>query len=339
MCMRINVAYCCSNLFSEVCGVSIVSLFENNKDLDSIYVYILEDRISKDNKERFLSLAKSYSRKIVFIPMPSPEEFYYDSRFTFDSVGRTFGRMIWGDVLPRDVHKLLSLDCDTMILGNLRELWCNDMDGKPIGGVDDCMGKTAMKKTQHLSGDMVHCNAGMYLIDLDLWREEGWTELFKQYIVDLFDKGIALGGYEEEVITHTLSRRFYVFEPQYNLMTLEQVMTYRELMNFRQPERYYTEDEIKYALDNPVITHTTNLFYVKKRVFESNSDHPQRDNYLKYRDMSPWKNDETLEMSYSFRHQVIKSIWHLLPRRLSFGLARFVRNEIRPLLRKKRDDI
>ncbi len=174
----INIAYCCSDLFSEVCAVSIVSLFENNKHLNEINVYILEDRISEKNKKRFQDIACQYGRKITLVSMPMPNHFYHDERYTFDTVGRTFGRMIWGDVLPETIHKIISLDSDTMILGDINELWNYDLQGKPIAGVDDCMGKVAMVKTQHLEADTVHCNAGMYVIDLDVWREENWTEIF-----------------------------------------------------------------------------------------------------------------------------------------------------------------
>lgn len=335
----VNVAYCSSDLFSEVCAVSIVSLFENNKDLDEINVYVLEDRISPKNKERMQELAERYERNIIFVPMPMPYDFYHDERFTFDTVGRTFGRMIWGDILPESVHKLLSLDSDTMVLGNIEELWNYDVQGCPIAGVDDCMGKVAMVKTQHLSADTVHCNAGMYLIDLDVWRKENWTKIFHEYITELFDKGIALGGYEEEVITHTLSDRFFVLPPKFNLMTLEQVLSYKDLIAFRQPLNYYSEEEIKDALANPIITHTTNFFYVKKRIFEAKSDHPQRANYEKYRAMTPWKDDPPMDAKYSFKHNVIKTFWHCMPRPMTIRVARYVRNEVRPRMTKKRDDI
>lgn len=335
----INVAYCCSDLFAEVCAVSIVSLYENNRDVSSIDVYVLEYRMSEKNKERFREIANIYDRRLFFMSMLEPSEFYEDTRFTFDSVGRTYGRMIWGDILPNTVHRLLSLDSDTMILGNIEQLWSIDMQDKPIGGVDDCMGRVAMVKTQHLTEDAVHCNAGMYVIDLDVWRKEGWSKLFRDYIIDLFDRGIALGGYEEEVITHTLNNRFYIFPPQYNLMTLEQVLSYKEILRFRQPKSYYTEEEIKEAICNPIITHTTNFFYVKRRIFELESDHPQRKNYEKYRDMTPWRNDLPMKVCYSIKNRFIKQFWHCIPRYVAISFAKFVRNDIRPILTKKRDDI
>jgi lipopolysaccharide biosynthesis glycosyltransferase len=284
-------------------------------------------------------MAQQYGRKIEFIPMQQPADFYHDDRFTFDSVGRTYGRMILGDVLPLDVHKVISLDSDTMILGNIEQLWNYDVHGAPIAGVDDCMGRVAMVKTQHLEEDTPHCNAGMYVVDLDVWRAENWTKLFEQYIRGLFDRGIALGGYEEEVITHTLSDRFFLLPPRFNVMTLELVLSYKELCAFRQPKTYYSEEEMNRAIESPVITHTTNFFYIRKRIFEANSDHPMRKNYEKYRALTPWKNDPPMDAHYSFKNKLMKNVWHWMPRPLSLVVARFVRNEIRPRLEKKRDDI
>ena len=45
-----NVVYYSSDFFSEMCGVSIESLLENNTKTDEINIYIVEDNISDINK-------------------------------------------------------------------------------------------------------------------------------------------------------------------------------------------------------------------------------------------------------------------------------------------------
>lgn len=49
----VNVTYCSSDLFSEVCAVSIVSLFENNKHLREINVFVVDDSITEKIKKNF----------------------------------------------------------------------------------------------------------------------------------------------------------------------------------------------------------------------------------------------------------------------------------------------
>ena len=335
---RVRVVYCSSDLFSEVCAVSIASLFENNKHLDEIIVYIIDDNISSKNKKRIEEMSMQYGRDVVFIPLPNPAEFYGDERFTIKSLGHTYARMILGDIIPNEVERIISLDSDTIVLGKVDQLWNMDMKAYPIAGVDDCMGKVALVKTQHLKPDAIHCNAGMYLVNLKTWREEEWTKQFYQYIKQLFDKGIALGGYEEEVINKILGERMMVLHPKFNLMTLEQVLSYDELIKFRQPIKYYSSAEIREAKENPVITHTTNFFYIKKRIFEESSDHPMRSQYQKYRALTPWKEDKAMTVHSTLKQKMMKDIWHMMPRRTSLKVANFVRNEIRPMLSKKRDD-
>lgn len=334
----VNVTYCSSDLFSEVCAVSIVSLFENNKHLKAINVFIIDDNITETNKKRLLDMAMQYKRNVIFLPLPNPAEFYHDDRFTIKSLGHTYARMILGEIIPPEVERIISLDSDTMVLGRVDELWNTDMMDHPIAGVDDCMGQVALVKTQHLKADSIHCNAGMYLIDLSVWRKENWTEQFHQYITGLFDKGIALGGYEEEVITKVVGERMKVLPPKFNLMTLEQVFTYKELLKFREPIHYYTEEEIAEAKANTVITHTTNFFYVRKRIYEEGSDHPMRPQYEKYRELTPWNNEPAMTATLTFKQKMQKNVWHMMPKSLAIVIGNYVRNEVRPRLEKKRDD-
>lgn len=334
----VNVVYCSSDLFSEVCAVAITSLYENNKHLKEINVFVVDDKITEKNKNRLGFIAEKYNRRIVFIPLPDPSLFYNDNRFTIKTLGHTYARMILGNIIPRSVERIISLDSDTMVLDKIDELWNWDMQNYPIAGVDDCMGRVALVKTQHLKADAIHCNAGMYLLDLSTWRRENWTEQFHEYISNLFDKGISLGGYEEEVITKVVGDRMLVLPPKFNLMTLEQVLNYKELIEFRGPINYYTEAEIAEARKAPVITHTTNFFYVKKRIYEENSDHPMRKQYEKYRALTPWADDQAMTVKSTLKQKFQKNIWHCMPRWMAIRLANYVRNEIRPRLEKKRDD-
>lgn len=335
---KVNAVYCCSDLFAEVCGVSAVSLFENNKHLDEINVFIIDDHMTDANKGKILDIAGEYNRNVEFIPMPDPSEFYNDERFTIKSLGHTYARMILGDILPKSIERIISLDSDTLVLNKVDELWNTDMGAYNIAGVDDCMGRVALVKTQHLKEDAIHCNAGMYLINLSAWRAENWTGQFKKYIVSLFDKNISLGGYEEEVITKVMGEKMMVLHPKFNLMTLEQVLTYDEVLRFRQPIKYYTETEIEEAKKNPVITHAVNFFYIRKRLYEKGSDHPMRAQYKKYRALTPWRNEPDMVVKQSLKQKFQKNFWHMMPRQLAIKVGNYVRNEIRPKLEKKRDD-
>lgn len=77
-----------------------------------------------------------------------------------------------GDFLPRDISRVLYLDCDTLALGDVRELFYVDLKGKALGMVRDVHAKNV-----HLVRDggvdfMNYFNSGVILIDLKMWRDK-----------------------------------------------------------------------------------------------------------------------------------------------------------------------
>ena len=64
-----DVVYHSSDSFAAVTGVSITSLFENNKSADTINVWLIEHDITQENKDNLVKIANKYERKIYFIPM------------------------------------------------------------------------------------------------------------------------------------------------------------------------------------------------------------------------------------------------------------------------------
>ena len=56
-----NIVYYSSDLFSEMCGVAIQSLCENNKDADDINIYVVEDNISDENKKRLNNIVQHFT--------------------------------------------------------------------------------------------------------------------------------------------------------------------------------------------------------------------------------------------------------------------------------------
>ena len=79
----------------------------------------MEDHISNLKKERLKSVVDKYHRKLVFIKMPSQEEVYPGVTV---NLGRTYARMALGEILPKSVDRVLSLDSDTLVMDSLHEI-------------------------------------------------------------------------------------------------------------------------------------------------------------------------------------------------------------------------
>lgn len=332
------LAYFVSDLYAEPCCVSICSLFENNIEFKNIIVYIVEDSISSTNKKKINEIGNAYGRRIEYIPLPNPRMFFKDERFTIKSLGHTFAHMIVGEILPKNIDRVLCIDSDMLILDSLQELWNTNLDGYYIAGCEGAPGSVALEKEMGIDPSHVHCNGGLMLINLETVRRDKIEEKYKEYIQSVFDQGKSLAAYEEEVMNKCCYPNVYILPARYNVMTISLVMGYKEFIKFRGATNFYSEEEFNEAVMNPAIVHALNNFYVRKRYWEKDSDSPYADTYLKYRNLTPWKDLPLIECNRSFKQRFIKLFWHWLPRSVAFWLAAFVRNRIRPLLICKRDD-
>ena len=79
-----NILYTTNDQFVGKVGAGICSVFENNKELDQIHVFIAGQGIAKENCEKFQRLAESYQRKITILELGDLKE-YLD--FSFDTNG------------------------------------------------------------------------------------------------------------------------------------------------------------------------------------------------------------------------------------------------------------
>ena len=62
-----NIIYASNNDYAKFLGISMLSLFDNNREINEIVVYILDQSICSANKEHLLQIARHYDRKICFI--------------------------------------------------------------------------------------------------------------------------------------------------------------------------------------------------------------------------------------------------------------------------------
>lgn len=314
-----NIAYHCSDIFAPIAGVSILSLFENNKSFDEICVYIIERQIQKSNQEKLQSIADKYERTIVFIPMEDinkTENLQLEKvkeQWVFDSYNRIF----LDSILPKHIEKVLYLDSDVLITGDLQELWNMDMQEFCAAAASDCFGEDYYQLFG-LSSTTRYCNSGVLLIDLKEWRKREVKQRIKDYVANN-------NGYvffmEQTVLNAVLQDELLVLEPEYNVSTMMMTFTYKELKKLRSFKRFYTKDEVSEAVREPKIIHGTSCFMIPNRYWIENSTHPAKDIYQKYKAISPWSEGPDYPDSRNIKRKMIDILITKLPRKLVLSLA------------------
>ena len=167
------VIYHSSDSFAEVTGVSIASLFENNKDIEEIHVLYIEKGMTEENKNKILAISKKYNRTLEFMEMPDwSKKLNLQLKSSKRSwLGMGYNRLFLTEYLPANIEKVLYLDSDTIVEQSLKELWNVDLNGYYMAGVDDCLSRF-YRPLVGISGDEVYCNAGMLLFNVKKWRED-----------------------------------------------------------------------------------------------------------------------------------------------------------------------
>ena len=327
-----NIVYYSSDLFSEMCGVAIQSLCENNKDADDINIYVVEDNISDENKKRLNNIVQHFSRKIFFIKKPEQKDLYPEVKY---DLGHTYARMALAEILPSNVDRVLSLDSDTLVLDSIQEMYNTAFEKDQIvAGVYDCVGTAIQKRVLQASDSMKYCNAGVLLIDLKKWREKNIGQKLVDKILQGIENNETMFFLEQDILNIVLDGHIKLLEPQYNMLTSIYIFGYDEIIKMKKPVEYYTKNQIIRAKKKPAIIHATTCFYVRKRMWIEKSDSPYAVLYAQYRKETEWNHMEFCKDTRGLKKKLYGGIWHIMPRKAAVCIAAFMINCVRPTYAK-----
>ncbi|MGN0490011.1 glycosyltransferase family 8 protein [Ruminococcus sp.] len=326
-----NIVYSSSDSFSPVAGVSITSLLCNNKDTDEINIYLIDNDISEENKKKFVELTEKFGRNLVFIPKPDLNK----QAGIQINVGRwnisTFFRLFLCTILPDDIDRCIFLDCDTVIRHSLKELWEMDLEGKIVGSADDC--RSDRYKTElGLSPDSTYTNNGVMLIDLKAWREMNVEKDFLEFIVarngdiTYVDQGVLNGVLAKKNLVK-------VIHTKYDAMTIFFDFNFKDLMKVRRPEHHLSEQEYNETVTDPYIIHYTSCFLSGTRPWNEKNNHPFVGDFLKYKEMSPWKGFPPYPDDRKKSKKLMTTVCNIMPKGLMIATISLVHSKLYPMIR------
>ncbi len=313
-----NVAYSTSDLYSELAATSIASLLENSKDVDEINVYVIDIGISEKHRQDLLDLAAAYGRHLEFLEDLNVE----DIAHTKIDVGRwhisTFSRLFLLHVLPEGMDKIIYIDCDMIIRHSLKTLWEMDMEGTWCMSADDCRGKM-YRKDIGIPMDSIYTNNGLMVIDLDAWRkndvESKFIDFINEYHGDItyMDQGVLNGVFQP-------LKKVKLLQISYNAQTVCYDLGYDGLQACRKPVWAYTRDEFERGIGDPTVVHFTTCFMSGTRPWFKVDHHPYRDEFLKYRSLTAWKDDPMWDDKTPGKKKLMTKISQTLPKPVTYGI-------------------
>lgn len=329
----ITVLYTATNEYLPYLGISLTSLLINNpKQRVRAYVVLLEAQ--QDNLIRLKTIPEKYLNCELRIIDGKP---YVDKMKEYRMIQYRHSyapnlRLFWKDFIENDVERFLYLDCDTIVEASLDGVFNMRMNNACAVVLDSLA--VSYKKCLGFDREEPYFNAGMLLINVSEWNKKNYTE---KLLLMLQDPQYIHANIDQDYLNLLLRGDVMVLNPKYNLQPHHMCMDVETYFSCFDKEGYYKHEEIREAVQFPVIIHA--FRFCGKFPWHENNVHPALRYYLKYKQLSPWKdisdekgNDNILFKleTYLYKHMPHKmyfSLWAFLQRKYFIRLNKTVRRE------------
>lgn len=177
---------------------------------------------------------------------------------------------------------------DTIIVDTIEPLWNTDMTGKVFGGMLECINDRYRRNVGKNDGDY-YLNGGIVFLNLDEVRVGNYERKFTDYITKY---GSSLAYLDQDVLNGVVEQEKKVKLPmRYNTLSIYFYATYEQVLKIRRSKSqdFYSKEEFSEAISNPGLVHFTTCFLDGLRPWIKGNQHPYLKTFLKYKEMSPWR--------------------------------------------------
>lgn len=288
---RYHICFAADNNYIHIMATAMASILENNKEIGSlIHFWILADNLSSDNRKKLMEFCKRYHSEIDFIDVSRQLQNIVKtgaSAWNNGSFG-TYSRLFLSQLIPAYVTRILYLDSDVIILGNLKELLEMDFaENAVLLATRDIVGSfnPVFLREIGLEGKN-YVNAGVLMIDLNKWREIGMTDLILEHMRNVRS---IYPFVDQDVINVVLQNYIQIISPKYDYFSSCKPFSTKQLyrmFNLGESTMFYPEEYFEAETKNPVIIHFVGvLFY---RPWFTNSNNPYREQWTDYFKLTPF---------------------------------------------------
>jgi lipopolysaccharide biosynthesis glycosyltransferase len=281
-----NIVCACDANYIAHLATMLLSLVDNNRRHD-IRIFVLCDGPLPG--EKLAAALRGYRAELYLIPVDGA---ILRNLFVSLHVSRvTYARLLMGELLPRDIDRILFLDCDLIVRGDLGELWDTDLKDRTAGAVRDVLGYS-WHSTLELPLGAPYFNAGVMLVDLRRWRE---LDIGRRGLDLVRNHADRLHWWDQCALNLVLHDDWTSLDPKWNFQTGEVGVNDGGIYRFRRM--------IPQTRDTVRIAH----FTTDSKPWHYMNDHPLKAEYLDYRRRTPWPL-QTFQDRYP--HNIIRRFLH-----------------------------
>ncbi len=332
---RLDVIYQFNEKYVPYAGVSMTSLFVNNRDVDTVNVYVLGEGLSSESCDMICEMADKYGAHVIF-----PETQLLINRFRqmgmipYRGAYSVYLRLFFDELVGADVKRAIYVDADTIIDASLIPLVEHDLGGKSIGMVLESI-RDDYKVMIGMQPDSDYYNSGVILYDVEKWRESKYGEKLVDHIRNVRSSYIGDQDFLNIVTAGDVCRLplKYNFQPLHRRYTIRQYFKAYPLRHGASSSEYYSFSDIKEAASGAVIYHCYR--WIGEFPWNKGNLHPFNDKFDKYLSKSLWRDYVKEKADTGIVIRIEKIMYRLLPRILFIHVFKWAHES---MLRRAEND-
>jgi lipopolysaccharide biosynthesis glycosyltransferase len=186
----IVIACATNEAYAMPLGVALYSMLVNLKRGSNVYICLISSGLSADTIKRLhrRTEVKGVNVKLV---IEIPDQTWLESLPVYGYLSaETYLRLTLPTVIPQQFDKVLYLDCDLLICGDVSELWNEDIGSYSVMAQVDYFIKTVGDDyglpnyaELNLEPDHPLFNGGVLVMNLKKWREQNISAKVLDYIM------------------------------------------------------------------------------------------------------------------------------------------------------------
>ncbi|KAA5548770.1 glycosyltransferase family 8 protein [Adhaeribacter rhizoryzae] len=235
---KIHVALAFDQNFIIPFYVLITSIFKNNKE-NKIVLHAIAAGVDTREREKITRFVQQNQSQIFFYELDKAkvETLVLPDNVHFSAA--TYYRLFFPSLVPQEIKKLLYIDTDTVVVGNLAELYRVNVDAVPAAAALDA--KISLRPDLGINTAGHYFNAGVMLINTELWKSQHILEKALQYLHDFPER---IEWADQDALNALLQNNIVKVSNRFNI-------------TFYDIPKYLTRQEFDAFIQDKVIIHYT----------------------------------------------------------------------------------
>ena len=273
-----NVVCATDDNFVQHCTIMLTSLLINNTDVN---IFLLTEGLKPQNEliikqqvEKLKGALEIYlvdTSIIEKFPMPKDTNLSHISR-------ATYYRLLIPEILPKNVDKVIYLDCDIIVNQSIQDLWNLDLRGYALAAAPQ-IGSGYEAERLGYPIKYGYFNAGVNVINMDYWRKKNVAKKLIGYIAANYKQ---IKYHDQDALNAVLYNHTFHLLPMWNMTSLvySYFLSHRgdkkdgKIVNSYELEK---KNANKYK-ENPIIVHVVS----KPKPWQKGCVHPLSSLYYDY---------------------------------------------------------